>query len=76
MGPETEAGTGFQGSGSEATGRGQSPFQAFPSAYGTDKRVLGIQAHMPSGLSIGLGCGRSIQETGFRFRGFGLGTET
>ena len=76
MGPVTEAGTGFQGSGSEATGRGQSPFQAFPSAYGTDKRVLGIQAHMPSGLSIGLGCGRSIQETGFRFRGVGLGTET
>ena len=40
MGPVTEAGTGFQGSGLEATGRGQSPFQAFPSAYGTDKRVL------------------------------------
>ena len=76
MGPVTEAGTGIQGSGSEATGRGQSPFQAFPSAYGTDKRVLGIPTHMPSGLSIGLGCERSIQETGFRFRGVGLGTET
>ena len=76
MGPATEAGTGIQGSGSEATGRGQSPFQAFPSAYGTDKRVLGIPTHMPSGLSIGLGCGRSNQETGFRFRGVGLGTET
>ena len=30
MGPVTEAGTGFQGSGSEATGRGRALFRLFP----------------------------------------------